>query len=66
MRRSDESALRRPLVRREHDGLKHLDVLKPVLLSDRVTLVQHQLQDLRVRTQVREWDMWVLVLPRFA
>ena len=54
LRRSDESALRRPLVRREHNGLKHLDALKPALLSNRVTLLQHQRIDLRVRTQVPE------------
>lgn len=54
MRRSDESALRRPLLRREHDGLKYLAVLKPALFSDLDTLVQHQLIDLGVRTQVRE------------
>ena len=54
LRRSDESALRRPLVRREHDGLKHLNALKPALLSDRITLLQHQRIDLRVCTQVSE------------
>ena len=54
LRSSNQSALSRPLIRREHYGLKHLDPLKPALLSSRITLLQHQRLHLRVRAQVGE------------
>ena len=66
LRRGNESALRCPLVRREHDSLKHLDALKPAPLPCRVTLLQHQRLYLRVRAQVPERGTSVPIRQRRA
>ena len=45
---------------------KHLDALKPTLLSRRVALLQYQRIDLRVLTQVPRQITWVLIRQRCA
>ena len=66
LRRSYQPALQRPLIRRQHDCLEHLDALKPTLLSHRITFLQHQHLDLRVRAQVTKRSAGVLVRQRCA
>jgi hypothetical protein len=66
LRRRDESALWRPLISRKHNGLQHLQALKPSLLSGSITLAQDERVDLGVRAERREGRVWVFVGQRGA
>jgi hypothetical protein len=64
LRRSDQSALGRPLVGSEHHALEHLDALESALLSGCVALLEHERLDLRFRAQIRERDVWIFLGER--